>query len=44
RYSAGVAVLWISPIGPLSFSLAQPLNKKDNDNVQNFQFTIGATF
>ncbi len=44
RYSAGVAVLWISPIGPLSFSLAQPLNKKDNDNVQNFQFTIGAAF
>ena len=44
RYSVGVAVLWVSPIGPLSFSLAQPLNKKDNDNVQNFQFTIGAAF
>lgn len=44
RYSAGVAVLWISPIGPLSFSLAQPLNKQDDDNVQNFQFTIGTVF
>ncbi len=44
RYSAGVAVLWVSPLGPLSFSLAQPINKKDNDNVQNFQFTIGTAF
>jgi outer membrane protein insertion porin family len=44
RYSAGVALNWLSPIGALSFSLAKPLNAKDDDNVQIFQFTVGTNF
>ncbi|OQW95844.1 MAG: outer membrane protein assembly factor BamA [Beggiatoa sp. IS2] len=44
RYSTGIAALWLSPIGILSFSLAQPLNTKDGDQIQRFQFSIGATF
>jgi len=44
RSSAGLAVLWISPIGPLKISVAQPLNEKEGDRVQNFQFTFGAAF
>lgn len=41
RYSAGVGATWLSPLGALSFSLAKPLNVKDGDQEQVFQFTIG---
>ena len=44
RYSVGFGVAWISPLGPLKFSLAFPLNKKDDDDVQRFQFQIGTGF
>jgi outer membrane protein insertion porin family len=37
RYSAGVALSWSSPVGPLKFSLAKPLNKKTADKVQSLQ-------
>ena len=44
RYSAGVAVLWVSPLGPLKFSLAQPLVSKTGDKTEVFQFTLGNVF
>ena len=44
RYSAGVAVLWVSPLGPLKFSLAQPLVSKTGDEEEIFQFTLGNVF
>ncbi|ARU31030.1 outer membrane protein assembly factor BamA [Sulfuriferula sp. AH1] len=44
RYSTGLAVNWISPVGPLKFSLAQPLNPQTDDKKQVFQFTLGQVF
>ena len=44
RYSAGVAVLWVSPMGPLKFSLAAPLVEKEGDESEIFQFTMGNVF
>jgi len=42
--SAGLAILWVSPLGPLKFSLAQPLVKQDGDQTEVFQFTLGNSF
>ncbi|MDR2187270.1 MAG: outer membrane protein assembly factor BamA [Azonexus sp.] len=44
RYSTGVSASWISPIGPLKFSLGVPLNKKPGDEAEVFQFQLGTTF
>lgn len=44
RYSAGIAVMWISPMGPLKVSVAQPLNNQPGDNLQRFQFQFGQQF
>jgi outer membrane protein insertion porin family len=44
RYSAGVGLAWNSPIGPLKFSYAIPLNAKEGDREQRFQFQAGTAF
>jgi outer membrane protein insertion porin family len=44
RYSVGLAGLWLSPLGPISISFGLPLNDEDDDDVQNFQFTVGTFF
>ncbi len=44
RFSSGVSAIWHSPMGPLKFSVAAPLNKQDGDKVQSFQFQMGQTF
>lgn len=44
RYSAGIALTWISPMGPLKISVAEPLNDKPSDNLQRFQFMFGQQF
>jgi outer membrane protein insertion porin family len=44
RYSAGIAVMWISPMGPLKVSVAQPINNQPGDNLQRFQFQFGQQF
>lgn len=44
RYSAGASLTWLTAIGPLSFSIARPLNKQSGDRTEFFQFSIGQTF
>ena len=44
RYSVGVGVSWLTPIGPLSVSLGVPLNDKSGDDTEVFQFALGQTF
>lgn len=44
RFSAGVGLAWNSPLGPLKFSLAYPINAKDDDEKEVFQFSMGTTF
>jgi len=44
KYSAGVSLKWLSPMGPLGFILAMPLNEDSDDDIENFQFTFGTAF
>jgi outer membrane protein insertion porin family len=44
RYSVGISAVWLSPIGPLTFSLARALNAQATDNTEVFQFSLGAVF
>jgi outer membrane protein insertion porin family len=41
RASAGVALLWRSPMGPLSISYALPIRKKNGDQIERLQFNFG---
>jgi outer membrane protein insertion porin family len=44
RYSAGIALAWSSPFGPMRISFGNPINKKEGDRVQRLQFTFGTGF
>lgn len=44
RYSTGIGLNWLSPVGPLKLSVGIPLNKEDTDRTQRVQFQIGTGF
>lgn len=44
RSSAGLSLVWLSPIGPLRFSYAETLNDVAGDDLRAFQFSIGSSF
>ena len=44
RVTTGLAVSWLSPMGPMSFALAHPLNNQPGDEVEQFSFEVGQTF
>ncbi|WP_028451194.1 outer membrane protein assembly factor BamA [Chitinilyticum aquatile] len=44
RYSTGFGFTWVSPIGPIKLIYAYPLNSKDGDKTEQFQFQLGQVF
>ena len=44
RSSIGVGIDWLTPIGPLNFSLATALTKADTDKTETFRFNLGTSF
>ena len=44
RYSYGLGLSWISPLGPLKFSYGIPIKSLPTDNVQRLQFQVGTAF
>ena len=44
RSSVGIGLNWTTPIGPLSFSYAEPITKNSSDIIEKFRFNLGTTF
>jgi outer membrane protein insertion porin family len=44
RSSVGIAVDFFTPVGPLNFSLTEPITKGKNDITESFRFNLGTTF
>ena len=44
RSSIGLGLDWLTPIGPLTFSFAQPITKESSDVEETFRFNIGTSF
>ena len=44
RSSVGVSVDWYTVVGPLNFSLSQPITKKSTDETETFRFQLGTSF
>jgi outer membrane protein insertion porin family len=44
KYSYGMGLSWISPLGPLKFSYGIPYKSSPTDNIQRLQFQVGTAF
>ena len=44
RSSTGVAMDILRPVGPLNFTLSQPITKNSTDKTESFRFNLGTTF
>jgi outer membrane protein insertion porin family len=44
RSSTGIGMNLLTPVGPLSFSLSQPITKKSTDKTETFRFNLGTSF
>ncbi len=41
RMSVGISMNWLTPVGPLVFSYGWPINDKEGDSLEKFQFSLG---
>jgi len=44
RYSTGLSLTWMSPLGGLVFAVATPLDRKYGDKVKTISITLGTVF
>ena len=44
RSSLGIALDWMTPVGPINFSFAYPISKQTGDKTESFRFNLGTTF
>ena len=44
RTSIGIGLSWVSPLGPISITYAEPITKESTDDVEQFNFKIGSAF
>jgi len=44
RSSVGVGLDWLTPVGPLTFSLAHPITQAESDVTEMFRFNLGTSF
>lgn len=44
KQSAGIAIEWVSPIGPIVLVFPRAINPKKGDRTSNFEFTMGTRF
>jgi outer membrane protein insertion porin family len=41
RMTYGLSMNWLTPVGPLVFSYGRPINEKEGDKLESFQFSLG---
>jgi outer membrane translocation and assembly module TamA len=44
RYSTGVGMRFLSPIGPIGFDIGHPLQERSGESSIRFHFNIGTSF
>lgn len=44
RYTAGLAFIWITPVGAMRFNFSDALNEQVGDSTRSFQFSLGSPF
>ena len=44
RTSIGLGLSWVSPLGPISITYAEPISKENTDDIEQFNFKIGTAF
>ena len=44
RSSLGIGMDWLTPIGPVNFTLSETISKADTDITESFRFNLGTTF